>query len=57
MLEAHGSPHLGDIAQIRKITRARHHHTIKMVKRESDKIRMEAMDEAIDSNTHHNLFF
>ncbi len=55
--KAQGNPHLGDIAQIRRITRARYHHAIKIVKREEDKIWMERMAEAIASNNHRNLFF
>ncbi len=51
------SPHLGDIAQIQRITRARYHHAIKIVKREEDKIQMERMAEAIASNNYPNLFF
>ncbi len=35
---AQGSPHLGDIAQIRRITRARYHNAIKIIKREEVKI-------------------
>ncbi len=53
-LNAQGSPHFGDIAQIRTITRARYHHAIKMVKREKDTIWMERMSEAIASNNQHN---
>ncbi len=56
-LKVQGSLHLGDIAQIRRITRARYHHAIKIVKREEDKIRMERMAETIASNNHCNLFF
>ncbi len=36
--KAQGSPHLDDIVQIRKITRARYHHAIKTVKMKEDKI-------------------
>ncbi len=55
--KAHGSPHLGDIAQIQRITRARYHHAIKMVKREEDTIWMEKMTNAIASNNDCNLVF
>ncbi len=54
---AQGSPYVGDIAQIRRILKARYHNVIKIVKSEEDKIQMERMAEAMASNNDRNLFF
>ena len=45
-----GQPHLGDIAEMHRISRARYHRAVRNVIRESDKIRMEKMAEAILGN-------
>ena len=54
--KAQGSPHQGDIAEMRRITRARYHHAVRSVKKDKDKIRMTKMAQAIERNNHRDLF-
>ncbi len=41
---------------MRRITRARYHHVVKTIKRDSDTIRMQKMAEALVSNKTRDLF-
>ncbi len=54
--KAQGQTHTGNVAEMRRITRARYHHAVKTIKRDSDTIRMQKMDEALVSNKTRDLF-
>lgn len=51
-----GCPHQGEISRMRRVTRAQYHRAIKMVKRNSDKITMNKMAEALINNKTRDLF-
>ena len=53
---AQGRPHLGDVAELMRISRARYHIAVKDVKKLEINIRMDRMVNAIRNNNHRDLF-
>lgn len=54
--KAQGKPHVGDVADMHRFTRAKYHKAVKYVKQNVDKIKMEKMADAIVSNNSRNLW-
>ena len=51
-----GKPHHGDVAEMHRITRARYHRAIRQIVKDSEKIRLERMAEAIADNRTRDLW-
>ena len=47
---SHGRPHLGDVAERRRITRARYHQVVSKCRSDEERLRMEAMAAALMSS-------
>ncbi len=51
-----GRPHQGHTSEMRRVTRARYHRVLKMVKKDHDIVRKEKMAEAVYNNNSRDLF-
>ena len=54
--KAQGRPHTGEVANMHRVSRAKYHRAVRYVKRNSDKLRMERMADAIVSNNSRDLW-